>query len=153
MTKIVIEATDEQIDRLDYIGLFSAESAGVLYQTLTITTSAEEEISDAIEALKAKPCENAIDRQTLRAQFNHLDEVYEGMSEEERCEAYIYGQIIRAIDDAPPVTPEQKTGKWRRSIHGYGCPFCSLVTSRRGYEFYNYCPNCGAKLEREEKDE
>lgn len=47
MTKIVIEATDEQIDRLDYIGLFSVESAGVLYQTLTITTSAEEEKPEA----------------------------------------------------------------------------------------------------------
>lgn len=57
---------------------------------------------------EVQPCEDAIDRQALRAQFNHLDEVYEGMSEEEEHEAYIYGQIIRAIDSAPPVTPKQK---------------------------------------------
>ena len=54
---------------------------------------------------EVQPCEDAIDRQALRARFNHLDEVYEGMSEEEKHEAYIYGQIIRAIDDAPTVIP------------------------------------------------
>lgn len=63
----------------------------------------------AINALEQEPCEDAIDRRALRAQFNHLDEVYEGMSEEEKCEAYIYGQIIRAIDDAPSVTPLKST--------------------------------------------
>ena len=57
---------------------------------------------------KENPCGDVIDRQALRAQFNHLDEVYEGMSEEEEHEAYIYGQIIRAIDDAPSITPKQR---------------------------------------------
>ena len=38
-----------------------------------------------------KSCEDAIDRRALRVQFNHLDEIYEGMSEEEEHEAYIYG--------------------------------------------------------------
>lgn len=51
------------------------------------------------------------------------------------------------------IEPLQKTGKWRKAAGLYGCPFCSLVTNYNGYEFYDYCPNCGAKLEKEEKDE
>lgn len=51
------------------------------------------------------------------------------------------------------IEPLQKTGKWRKLVVGFGCPFCSLATNRRGYEFYNYCPNCEAKLEKEEADD
>ena len=112
----------------------------------------------AIEALTAQPCGDAIDRQALRARFNHLDEVYEGMSEEEEHEAYIYGQIIRAIDDAPPVTPKSLTGHWIDD-----CPMmtdeglvrvirCSHCNEQRK-DYYgvskNYCPKCGVKMEGE----
>lgn len=65
-------------------------------------------IDDAMYNDVAKQIEDVIDRQALRAQFNHLDEVYEGMSEEEKDEAYIYGQILQAIDAAPSVTPKQR---------------------------------------------
>ena len=102
---------------------------------------------------KENPCVDAIDRQALRAQFNHLDEVYEGMSEEEEHEAYIYGQIIRAIDDAPSVTPKSLTGHWIDD-----CPMmtdeglvrvirCSHCNEQRK-DYYgvskNYCPKCGS---------
>ena len=66
-------------------------------------------IRNTVKEMKVESCEDAIDRSALRARFNHLDELYEWMSEEEKHEAYIYGQIIRAIDDAPPVTPEIPT--------------------------------------------
>jgi len=96
----------------------------------------------AIEALKTEPCEDAIDRHALRAQFNHLDEVYEGMSEEEKHEAYIYGQIIRAIDDAPPITlKNQKTMKSvldeiRAEIENH----CGLVKENH-CKYCSYCHN------------
>ena len=48
----------------------------------------------AIESLKAEPCEDAIDRSALRARFNHLDEVYEGMSEEELADLKQYAEFI-----------------------------------------------------------
>ena len=41
MTKIIIEATDEEMERLDYIGLFDPRSAGVLYEHIEITSSEE----------------------------------------------------------------------------------------------------------------
>lgn len=87
-------------------------------------------------------CEDAIDRQALRARFNHLDEVYEGMSEEEKHEAYIYGQIIRAIDDAPPITlKNQKTMKSvldeiRAEIENH----CGLVKENH-CKYCSYCHN------------
>lgn len=57
------------------------------------------------------------------------------------------------VENAPPVTTKQKTGKWKllgcyRNGHGrvYNCSKCGET------EFYvsNYCPNCGARMEVEE---
>ena len=59
-------------------------------------------------ATKPVECEDVVSRQALRVQFDHLNDVYEGMSEEEEHEAYIYGQIIWAIDNAPSITPKQR---------------------------------------------
>lgn len=38
MTKITIKATDEEFERLDYIGLFNVMAAGVLYEDIEITS-------------------------------------------------------------------------------------------------------------------
>lgn len=37
MVKIIIEATEEELDNLDRIGLFMMDKAGVFYQSITIT--------------------------------------------------------------------------------------------------------------------
>ena len=109
--------------------------------------------------IKADGLEDAIDRRALRVQFNHLDEVYEGMSEEEEHEAYIYGQIIRAIDDAPSVTPKPRTGKWIKHNTGhsvyYDCSLCGCAApctetaDKILWKMANYCYDCGAKMEGE----
>lgn len=38
MTKITIKVTDEEFERLDYIGLFDVKAAGVLYENIEITS-------------------------------------------------------------------------------------------------------------------
>ena len=42
-----------------------------------------------------------------------------------------------------PTIEERKTGKW---IDGYKRQTCS-VCRQRGYRSWNFCPNCGAKME------
>ncbi len=131
--------------------LAEAEPCGRLKLDGMLEDAYEHGYQQARYDYEVQPCEDAIDRQALRAQFNHLDEVYEGMSEEEKHEAYIYGQIIRAIDDAPPVTPKPKTGYWiplgnyddLGNENSYKCSECSDIDTYPD----NYCPNCGTKME------
>lgn len=58
----------------------------------------------------------------------------------------------------PPVTPQPKTGMWIKSRDSYGnnhftCPFCEhdIATKYAGTWEDNYCSNCGARLESEDK--
>ena len=56
--------------------------------------------------------------------------------------------------DALPTIEERKTGKWINNIHdipicdqcGYMTPYDRAIDD---YEYGNYCPNCGAKMEGE----
>ena len=67
-----------------------------------------------------------------------------------------YVWIIRSdawarIDALPSVTPKQKRGKW---INGYcsecgkHAPFWAMAST---YYKSSYCPNCGAKMDEDEK--
>lgn len=63
-----------------------------------------------------------------------------------------YKMFERAIEDAPTIEPERKKGKWISFCRGKVCN-CSVC--HKGYdhtyefiEEWNYCPNCGAKMER-----
>lgn len=64
-----------------------------------------------------------------------------------------------AIEDAPTIEPERKTGKWeKREVsrvkaidewQSARCSVCGLYhTTPYLYYFknYNYCPNCGADM-------
>ena len=41
MTKVIFEVTDEELKRLDSIGLFNPEMAGELWQSVTIRESGD----------------------------------------------------------------------------------------------------------------
>lgn len=43
----------------------------------------------------------------------------------------------------PSAQPERKKGKW---IDGYKRQICSVCKQRR-YRSWNFCPNCGARME------
>ncbi len=101
----------------------------------------------AIAALKAEPCEDAVDRkEALKA--------IEGKE-------YKF-QVYEAIEKLPPVTPKPRTGKWIETLAEDACGelysywACSECGRSVGYnladikdvlEEYPYC-HCGAKMER-----
>lgn len=53
--------------------------------------------------------------------------------------------IEQALNEIPIVQPEQKTGRWILNKHT-DTVLCSQCGKCYGDE-YNYCPNCGAKME------
>lgn len=57
---------------------------------------------------------------------------------------------IKAVEDAPTIEPERKKGKWvvkeedwRKQQSWHECSECGFATSRQ----YNFCPNCGTKMD------
>lgn len=61
-------------------------------------------------------------------------------------------RVYKTIQDQPTVQPERKTGRWiyQEPPEGYVgisvCPLCGDEFNIEPKE-YNYCPNCGAKME------
>ena len=105
--------------------------------------------SMAIKYLQKETCEDAISRAEA---MNALDALYlDGESAQgftadanEDCLIGKY-KAIEILDELPPVTPEQKIGHWipRNSfLVRYKCSECEFES-----EEYNYCTNCGAKME------
>lgn len=67
------------------------------------------------------------------------------------------GYVSGLIKDSPTVEPERKTGKWRRRLVDCGfnadwhCSRCGWKTSLEEHG-YNFCPNCGAKMDGGEQE-
>lgn len=61
-----------------------------------------------------------------------------------------YYEIKEAINSIP--TAEPKEGEWIDKTEEKGWPIaeCSVCGSRQGMFWMNYCPDCGAKMERSE---
>jgi len=109
-----------------------------------------------------EPCEDAVSRKA----------VYDAMVEKgQRSRRYKLGEIwelngteIReALDTVPSVTPEQKRGKWEEKAvsdekvidewQSARCSACGKYhTAPYMYYFnnYNFCPNCGARMTKED---
>lgn len=64
---------------------------------------------------------------------------------------YDYAALDRYVKDLPPVTPQQRTGQWITShIPESVLCECSECGFTCGAYSFNYCPDCGAKMEVEE---
>lgn len=59
-----------------------------------------------------------------------------------------YEEIRDVLNNLPSVQPEQNAGQWIPNKHT-DTVLCSQCGKCYGDE-YNYCPNCGAKMESEE---
>lgn len=70
--------------------------------------------------------------------------------------------IEEELKRVPSVQPKQKAGRWiyTDTIGGmrfYGCLNCDnqekdCIANEHEIQWYNYCPNCGAKMKRESED-
>ena len=95
-------------------------------------------LQNAIKALEQEPCEDCISRQAVLDKMKERDEELSSI-------------CTKDIRDLPSVTPQPKIGQWeKRDVRGQRVDCCSVCGLSNGtiYE-YNYCPNCGAKMENE----
>ena len=103
-----------------------------------------ETVRMAIKALEQEPCEDAISRQA--AIDTCLNIYFNGYKEKD---------LLHDIKNLPSVNPQPKTGHWIKTISENGitsavrCSKCGFEDNR--YMLFRYCPNCGIKMEVEEK--
>lgn len=122
--------------RVGFVDPATKEQMKLIYDTF----------DNAIQALEQEPCEDAISRQAVL----------------NACEQSI--NILEAVDrimDLPSVEQEPKTGHWIDTgsesfeFHRvYKCSECGNTEIEypegiRGH--FRYCPNCGARMESEDK--
>lgn len=74
-----------------------------------------------------------------------------------KCDYCGTADYIYMIEDMPAadVAPVRH-GQWEEASDGDGivCPFCrtDFCTIIYDTEYFNYCPNCGAKMDEKEND-
>lgn len=110
---------------------------------ITFHTKHGKEVKFVKASTQPEPCEDAVSRSLMR-EIGATCMARRG----EDGELYALG----SLDMLPPVTPKRKTGRWVNNIHdlpvcdqcGYMTPYDRAIDD---YEYGNYCPNCGAKME------
>jgi Zn finger protein HypA/HybF involved in hydrogenase expression len=113
----------------------------------------------SIEALEMEICEDCISRQAAIDSMYALCATGETLEENPWRDNPHIDAITDALDNLQPVIPQQKYGKWIKqtlSVKPFGedtvlCDQCAFMTDKDSG--YNYCPNCGAKMESEEINE
>ena len=116
-----------------------------------------EALSMADEALRCKPCDDAVSRDLMT---NTLGATCIAKRDEK-------GDLVAlcSIDHLPSVTPEPRTGHW--ISHREHCEQLGVLPSGLGFFYWcsncdyglkpdmlheaNYCPNCGTKMEETRK--
>ena len=95
-------------------------------------------------------CEDAVSRQAAIRAIEALQLPI--MREASTCYQFKFSgmsEAKEAVENLPSVTPQQRMGRWEyrnianSTIVGYWCDNCHIGSSRT----YNYCPNCGCKME------
>lgn len=66
---------------------------------------------------------------------------------------WLWAKLNDALENAPTIEPERKMGKW---IDDCECSVCHWINEDDGGDtlltYYNYCPNCGAKMDGGEQE-
>lgn len=136
---------EEAVERIKMI----LEEATANEDAVSYVTSDDADALDmAIKALE--PCEDCVSRQEVIGLFAlNADAVRP------------YSQTWEEVKTLPPVTPTHKKGKWVTKFHGFPpepltvcseCGFDKDYTIRpRYFHKINFCPNCGAEMESENK--
>lgn len=116
-------------------------------------------LKDYRRLLEQQPCDDCVSRQAV-LEFLKGFEILHNHDE-------LRSNLIYGIMDMPPVMTEPKMGRWMRKTKVEGvydiagiktwgvkcqcekCDFTTTVIEDFGY--YNYCPNCGAKMQEVEE--
>lgn len=60
------------------------------------------------------------------------------------------GELIRAIESIPTIEVSERTGEWVKNENStYTCDKCQSWIPEEQYHYANYCPHCGAKMDKE----
>lgn len=110
----------------------------------------------AIKVLSAEPCEDCISRtEAIKAIRNYNVTIEVGRAIGKSQLADIVDSINKVqekmISELPSIQPKPKTGHWIKMGEGfspYQCSECETVE----FKDSKYCPNCGAKMESEDKE-
>jgi hypothetical protein len=121
----------------------------------------EEFLDMGIKAFEQQPCEDTINRNDLKRAISEL--TYWHPTIDERLEVggafdntvYKVEDVWRLTKILPSVTPPQrKTGhwKWKLASNGWANHICSECGFKKNTDIHvklnwQYCPNCGAKME------
>lgn len=85
-----------------------------------------------------EPCTDAVSREEVKKIVDFYTEQYDGIF-----------HVNESIDKLPSVT--QKSGHWIWCVGSHKCSNCEEYTCFSHKELLKYCPNCGAKMESEDK--
>ena len=98
-----------------------------------------------------------IDGDALKDRFDNLayDDWNQGVS---TSWADAFKESADIVEDAPTIEPEHPNGEWIPAFNGrftggaywFSCSKCSRIVPEVRNGGWNYCPNCGAKMEVEE---
>lgn len=126
------------------------------------TDHIEDAVEMAIEALEQEPCEDVISREPFTDST-----ICEGFS----CDECSFNRkdkggciLEERVMNLPSAKQEPKTGRWEwvqydnnPNIGNWHCSECNrivsgAITAVNPIYSYKYCPQCGAKMESEDKE-
>lgn len=113
----------------------------------------------ALKVLKQEPCEDCISRAeaiaNIRILYPDMPVVDIMGARHKWSEKYQqYRDCEKILADLPSIQPKPKTGHWIKSSNGMfaECSDCGKHGEYGLLKQYKYCPNCGAKMESEDKE-
>lgn len=115
------------------------------YLTDIIPAEDYSEVEEIIKALEQQPCDDAVSRKAV-------DELSKELVHTTRDKADFLCNFWEGLQKLPPVTPQQKYGKWISLENRFDlgdrvkCSECGQVFVVGDDVSRNYCPNCGARM-------
>jgi hypothetical protein len=102
----------------------------------------------ATQVLEQEPSGDTISRQDA---IKAIDEKAKRIKNEDTLNGL--AGAVGILLDLPPVNPQPKTGHWifheiEDTLRWYECDKCGVSAVKE----YNYCPNCGTKMQAESEE-
>lgn len=102
-------------------------------------------VVDNLQPIEPTVSEDCISRAELLKDFGCSEKTRKYGGNHSGYGTYMLYEIQDIIEDAPSVTPTERTGRWvEDKYHRNICNNCGYVQG--AFEPGSYCPNCGAKM-------